>query len=94
MKNVKLFEQFVNEKRLKRSDLKEVRDDYGYDAYLEDDFIAVYGENPWDDGHEYTFTWDGENAYCETEFSDSTYSEPVTTAQEFSMAIDDRDNWE
>ena len=94
MKHVKLFEQFVNERRLNKRDARELQDDYGYDAHLEDDFIAVYGENPWDDGHEYTFTWDGENAYSETDFSDSTYSEPVTSAEEFSMAIDDRDNWE
>jgi hypothetical protein len=94
MKSVKLYEQFVNERRLNKRDLKEVAGDYGYDAYLEDDHIAVYGENPWDDDKEYTFTWDGENAYCETDFSDSTYNEPVTSAAEFSMAIDDTDNWE
>ena len=94
MKYLRLFEQFVNEKRLKRSDLKELQNDYGYEAELDDNTIYVTGENPWDDGHEYTFSWDGENAYSETDMSDSTYSEPVTTAAEFSMAIDDTDNWE
>lgn len=94
MKNVKLFEQFVNERRLRRGDLKELQDDYGYEAEMDGDTVYVTGENPWGDDHEYTFSWDGEYAYCETDISDSTYSEPVTNAEEFSMAIDDTDNWE
>lgn len=96
MKYLQLFEQFINEKRLKGRDLKELQDDYGYEAELDGDTISVTGENPWDDGHEYTFYWDGESAWCETDISDSTYSEPVTSAEEFSFAIGDNDatNWE
>lgn len=94
MKHVRLFEQFVNERRIKKYHLEELRDDYGYEATLDNGTIYVTGENPWNDKKEYTFSWDGEYAYCGTDISDSTYSEPVTNAEEFSDAIDDTDNWE
>ena len=94
MKNVKLFEQFVNEKRLKGRDLRELTDDYGYEATMDGSMIYVTGENPWGDDKEYTFSWDGDYAYCETDISDSEYNQPVTNAEEFSSAIDDTDNWE
>jgi hypothetical protein len=87
-------EQFINEKRVNRSDLKELQDDYGYEAELDGDTIYVTGENPWEDDHEYTFSWDGENAYCGTDISDSEYTEPVTSANAFAQAISDTDNWE
>ncbi len=93
-RSVKLYEEFVNEKRVKRSDLKELQNDYGYEAKLDGDTIYVTGENPWGDDHEYTFSWDGENAYCETDISDSVYDEPVTSVNAFSQAISDTDNWE
>ena len=93
-KHVKLFEEFINEKRVNRSDLKELQDDYGYEAELDGDTIYVTGENPWEDDHEYTFSWDGENAYCGTDISDSEYTEPVTSANAFAQAISDTDNWE
>jgi len=94
MKNVQLFEEFVNEGRLKNKDLKELQNDYYRDAEMSGNKIYVTDENPWDDGEEYTFSWDGENAYCEGGYSDSTYSEPVTNAKEFSRAMDDTNNWE
>ena len=87
-------EQFINEKRVNRSDLKELQDDYGYEAELDGDTIYVTGENPWEDDHEYTFSWDGENAYCGPDISDSEYTEPVTSANAFAQAISDTDNWE
>lgn len=92
-RNVKLYEQFINEKKMKKKDLKEV-EEYGYDCYIEDGIIVVTGENPWNDDNEYTFNWDGENAWTEQEFGGAYYHEPVTSAEEFSNAIDDTDNWE
>jgi hypothetical protein len=90
----KMQEQFINERRIKGYHLEELQDDYGYEATMDSGVIYVTGENPWDDDKEYTFSWDGEYAYCETDISDSTYSEEVTSVEEFSDAIDDTDNWE
>ena len=89
-----LFEQFVNEKRIKKYHLEELRDEYGYEATLDRGTIHVTGENPWNDKKEYTFSWDGDYAYCKTGNSELTYSEEVNNAEEFSMAIDDTDNWD
>mgnify|MGYP001162885898 FL=1 len=90
----KAIDESVNERRIKKYHLEELQDDYGYEAEMDGGIIYVTGENPWNDKKEYTFSWDGEYAYCGTDISDSTYSEPVTSAEEFSMAIDDTDNWE
>ena len=93
MKNVKLFEQFVNERRLKSRDLKELTDEYGYEATMDGGTIEITGENPFGDDNEYIFFWDGENAWTETDMGGAYYHEPVTNTEEFSDAIGDSDNW-
>lgn len=95
MKHVKLFEHFVNE-GVNRKNLKEVQKIGFDDAYLEDGAIVLAdtGINPWGDEHEYTFYWDGESVWCDTEMSSGEYAEEVTTADKFTDVIYDTDNWE
>jgi hypothetical protein len=101
MKHVKLFEDFINKanelkqsvnEKLNRRDLKEV-EEYGFEASLEDDTIEITGENPFGDDNTYTFYWDGEAAWSETDMGGAYYHEPVTSPEELSDAMNDTDNW-
>lgn len=95
MKHLQLFEQFLNE-GLNRKNLKEVQKIGFDDAYLEDGAIVLAdtGINPWNDGHEYTFYWDGESVWCDTDMSSAEYADEVTTADRFTDVIYDANNWE
>ena len=86
-----MINEGVNKKNLK--ELEKLGFD---DAYIEDGVIVLAdtGINPWDDGHEYTFYWDGESVWCDTDMSSAEYSEEVTTAVDFTDVIYDSDKWE
>lgn len=91
MKHIKLFEQFINE-GVSKKDLKKLQD-MGYHANLENGEIAVIGENPWNDGRERTFYWDGKEAYFVDPFGGANYQNGVKSAQDFSDAINDQYGW-
>jgi len=96
MNRILTFESFVNSinEKLNRKDLKEVQD-LGYDAELSGGTINVNGENPWGDEHNYTFYWDGEAVWCESDApSGADYNGTVTTPEEFADAMIDTDNWD
>lgn len=96
MKYLQLFEQFVSgiNEKVNRKDLKEVQD-LGFDAELSGGTINVNGENPWGDEHNYTFYWDGEAVWCESDASSGAdYNGTITNPEEFANAIADSDNWE
>lgn len=98
MKHVKLFEQFLNEAKVTQKDVKVLKK-LGYDAELSSGQITVEdGPNPWGDDNTYTYYWDGENVYSDTDPmpSDGTYVKTCTTVDEFIDAMEDGDssNWE
>ena len=94
MKHVQLFEQFITEK-VNKKDLKNVLK-HGFDAKLEDGAISIEGMdiNPWGDGHEYTFYWDGTSVWAESDMSSAEYEGDVNTADEFTDVIYQSDGWQ
>ena len=93
MKHVKLFEQFLNESKVTKIELEELKK-LGFDTTLRSGVIRVKGENPWNDGEKYTFCWDGQTAWSEHKDNSATYEKDVTTALEFRDAFYDRNNWD
>jgi len=98
MKHVKLFEQFLNEAKVTQKDVKKLQK-WGYDASLHSGTITVEdGPNHWDDDNTYTYYWDGEDVYSDTDPtpSDGTYYKSCTTVDDFIDAMEDSDSdhWE
>ena len=85
MKNIKLFEQFINEAKFNSRKMAKELNNLGYDAQDWGGDVAIEnGPNPWDDGNEYTWYWDGETVSSEPEHSDTLeWSEPVTDVDDF-----------
>ena len=78
-------EQFINEAKFNSRKIAKELNREGYDAEDWGGSIAIEnGPNPWDDGGEYTWYWDGESVSAEPEFSDTLeWSEPVTDVDDF-----------
>lgn len=102
LSHVKLFEQFVNEKINMKKTYKEFKknpqnSNRFNSIEFHDGIISVEtepGDNPWGDDHEYTFYWDGESVWCDTDFSDGQNTELITTLDQFDDAINFEDGWE
>lgn len=89
MKNVKLFEQFINEKKVNiKKEIKKVAD-YFDDTEVSDTEIYVndYVEDEDVSSHGYMFWWDAENQECGIEYQNIPGSDesddPCVTAGDF-----------
>lgn len=101
MKNIKLFEEFVNEAKFNFKKIAKELNKVGYDAQDGGDSVKIEnGPNPWDDGNEYTWYWDGESVWSESDApSGLEWSEPVTDLDDFIELMDngelaDGGDWE
>jgi len=91
MKHVKLFEAFVaniNEAKVNlKKEFKNLENQY--DASFDGDIISIVGENPFDDGNEYTFNWDGTAVWSdEDNYGGQEWSSEVTSVDDFTSLID------
>jgi hypothetical protein len=60
-----------------------------WDIVGDNDEITVKGPNPYDDGHQYTWYWDGENVWTETDApSGAEWSKPVKDVDAFIELMD------
>ena len=60
-----------------------------YDATIsKDGVISVDGENPFNDGEEYTFYWDGAMVWSGTSMSNQEWSNGVIDVDDFTTLID------
>lgn len=95
MKNVKLFEQFVNEKVNIKKEIKKVAD-YFDDTELSDTEIYVndYVEDGDVSSHGYMFWWNAEDQECGIEYQKTAGSdesdEPCKTADDFIKYVNSR----
>lgn len=102
MQHVKLFERFITERVNMKKAFKDFKNNPQNSRRFNsieyhDGIIAVEtesGDNPWGDNHEYTFYWDGESVWCETENSQGENTELITTLDQFDDAINYDDGWE
>lgn len=96
MKKVKLFEQFVNERFNAKKAAKELKgfgfknvDDSGNEISVE---TGPY-ENPFGSKQSYTFFWNGETMWCESEEAETEWMGEITTAEQFADAMEDASGW-
>ena len=93
---VKLFEQFVNERFNAKKAAKELKgfgfknvDDSGNEISVE---TGPY-ENPFGSKQSYTFFWNGEIMWCESDEAETEWMGEITTAEQFADAIEDPTGW-
>jgi hypothetical protein len=89
MKNVKLFEEFVNEAIFNFKRIAKELNKVGYDAKVDGDSVTLEdGPNPWADQHTYTWHWDGESVWAEAEHSTQEWSEAIEDMDDFMELMD------
>ena len=94
------YKEFLNEK-INMRDIKLIKKHFSHseqniadwDIVGDNDVLTIKGPNPYDDGKEYTWSWDGENAWNETSKrggvpSGGEWSKPVKGVDTFIELMD------
>ena len=93
---VKLYEQFINERFNARKVKKEL-EGFGFkNVDASGNEISVETgpyENPFGSEQSYTFFWNGETVWCEAEEAETEWMGKVNTAEEFAETMETAEGW-